>query len=152
MPTYAQGTSVLSENSRAEIERTVHRFGASDFAYATRGPSAVVGFVIQDRQVRFVLTLPDRQAREFTHHSRGARTASAAEAEYDKAVREHWRALALLVKAKLAAVESNITTVEEEFLGHIILPNARSVYDNVREGVEHAYVTGKVPPMLELGS
>ncbi|MEV7574428.1 hypothetical protein AB0P28_15150 [Pseudarthrobacter sp. NPDC089323] len=47
--------------------------------------------------------MPDRNDRKITHTpARGtARSAEATAAEYERAVRQAWRALALVVKAKL---------------------------------------------------
>ncbi|AEI11841.1 hypothetical protein [Cellulomonas gilvus] len=147
---YAAATDVSSDRSRAEIERTLTRYGADQFAYMASRERAVIAFVIEGRQVRFVLTLPDRHDREFTHHSRGARTASAAEAAYEQAVRQRWRALALVVKAKLEAVEAGIVTFEQEFLAHMVLPGGRSVFDVVAPAVEQAYATGDTSGLLQL--
>lgn len=149
-PTYASGTDVSSDRSRAEIERTLARYGADQFAYMSSRERAVVAFVVDGRQVRFVLALPDRQAREFTHHSRGARTAAAAENAYEQAVRQRWRALALVVKAKLEAVDAGIVTFEQEFLAHMVLPGGESVFDTVAPAIEHAYATGDVAPLLQI--
>lgn len=144
--TYAANTDVSSDRSIAEVKRTLMRYGASQFAYMESEGKAVVAFVAHDRQVRFVLPLPNRYSREFTHHSRGERTQSAAEAAYEQAVKQRWRALALVVKAKLEAVESGIVTFEQEFAMHMILPGGQSVYDVVAPAIDQAYVTGG--PML----
>lgn len=150
MAQYASTTTVSSESSRNEIERTLRRYGADDFAYMSGSGRAVIAFVAKERQVRFVLTLPDPKDREFTQHSRGARTASAAESAYEQAVRQKWRALALMVKAKLEGVESGIVTFEQEFLPHIILPGGKTVYESVAGGIESAYLTGNVTPLLQI--
>jgi hypothetical protein len=150
--TYADKTEVTSEKSRAEIERTLQRYGADSFAYASEPTRAMVGFVMQGRQVRFVLPLPDRKERRFTHHSRGERTTTAAAAEYDQAVRQKWRALALMVKAKLEGVESGIVTFEQEFFAHTVLPNGKTVYEQTADDVGVAISTGNVRPLLQLGS
>lgn len=150
MSTYASGTDVSSERSRAEIERTLARYGADQFAYMTSREHAVIAFVVADRQVRFELRLPDRQARQFTHHSRGARTAAAAEGAYEQAVRQRWRALALVVKAKLEAVDAGIVSFEQEFLAHMVLPGGVSVFETVAPAVERAYATGDVAPLLQI--
>jgi hypothetical protein len=152
MTAYAANTTVSSESSRNEIERILRRYGADDFAYATNRDRAMIGFVAEGRQVRFVLPLPDRQSREFTHHSRGVRTATAAEAAYEQAIRQRWRALALMVKAKLEAVQSGIVTFEQEFLPHIMLPNGQTVYSSIADGIESAYLSGKVAPLLQIGA
>jgi len=102
--TFAEGTTVPVERSRAEIERTLQRYGATAFGYATRDGMAMVEFTISDRHVRMVLVLPSKDERRFTHHSRGARTAPQAFEQWEGACRQRWRALALVVKAKLEAV------------------------------------------------
>lgn len=150
MNRYASNTTVSSEASRMEIERTLRRYKADDFAYATRAGKAMVGFTIDNRQVRFVLDLPDPNDREFTHHSRGLRTESARETAYEQAVRQRWRALALVVKAKLEAVASGIATTEQEFLAYIVLPGGSTVYENTVGAIEKAYLSGQVRPLLEL--
>ena len=66
MPRYAQSTDVSSDRSRAEIERTLARYGATTFTYGWSGDRAAIGFVMDGRQIRFVLPLPDRTDNEFT--------------------------------------------------------------------------------------
>jgi hypothetical protein len=153
-PKYAERTEVPSDRSRSEIERTLTRYGATSFAYGWQGRTAVVGFEIADRKMRFELTLPDRGDREFTMTNRPgvARTASAAENMYEQAVRQRWRALALVIKAKLEAVAAGITTVESEFLAHIVLPDGRTVGDHTAPRIAEAYELGTVPPMLAITS
>ncbi len=153
MSTYAATTSVSTEQSRAEIERTLQRWGADQFMYGWDGDRAVIGFRASDRQIKFVIDLPDRNDREFTHHSRGRRTADAALKAWEQACRQRWRALALVIKAKLEAVESGISEFESEFLAHIVLPNGSTVGDWVAPQIDVAYTTGQMPSMLPaLGS
>ena len=71
MNTYAAGTSVTVERSRAEIERTLARFGADEFAYGYDRTRAVILFTATGRRVRFVLRLPDPEERRFTHTPSG---------------------------------------------------------------------------------
>ena len=108
MPTYASQTSVTSDKSRAEIERTLARYGASSFMYGWDQTRAVVAFEMHGRRLKFVLPMPERDGREFTHTpaKNQRRSAAAAEAAYEQAVRQRWRALALVIKAKLEAVEA----------------------------------------------
>lgn len=152
MPKYAADTSVPSDRSRAEIEGTLHRYGATQFAYAWGESSALIGFVANGRQVRFTLVMPNPNDSSFTRTETGRpRTATAARAAYDQATRQRWRALALVIKAKLEAVDAGITVFEDEFLAHIVLPNGSTVGDTVRPGIEAAYLTGQVPPLLAIG-
>lgn len=148
MGTYAAGTDVSSEKSRQEIERSVTRWGADEFAYMTSGGQAQVAFTLRGLRVRFILPLPDRKDREFTHHSRGPRTASAAENAYEQAVRQKWRALALVVKAKLEAVESGISTFEQEFYANLVLPSGRTVFEETAQSVERMIATGDRGPLM----
>jgi hypothetical protein len=126
---YAERTSVGSDASRTEIERTLRRYGASAFGYGWEGNQATVMFVLANRRIRFQLPLPDPNDKRFTHTpGRGQRrTADAQEREYEQAVRQRWRALALVIKAKLEAVEAGISSVEDEFLSFIMLPNGATV-------------------------
>lgn len=142
MGTYASNTEVSSDRSRSEIERTLARYGATHFGYMTEPGRAMVAFRKDGRQVRFIVPLPDPNDREFTHSQRGARTASAKENLYEQAIRQRWRALALVVKAKLEAVESGIAEFDQEFYAYTVLPNGRTVYEETFEQVSEMIQTG----------
>lgn len=154
MSRYASSTTVNSQQSRAEIERTLERYGADQFMYGWQDSAAVVAFRAQDRRVRFILPLPDRQAAEFTTYKRGysehRRTEEQQAKLYEQAVKQRWRALALVIKAKLEAVESGISEFEDEFLANIMLPNGATVGEWMRPQVAEAYRVGQMPPMLPL--
>lgn len=150
MPTYAAKTEVSSERSRGEIERILTRYGATGFAYGWAEEAAMIGFFMHERHVRFLLPLPDRNSREFTHtpERNQARTRTAAERQYEQAVRQRWRALALVVKAKLEAVESGIVDFTSEFGPFIVLPDGSRMIDHMTTAIETAYETGEVPALL----
>lgn len=146
---YAESTSVSSEKSRAEIDRVIGRYGAEQFAYGWDQGRAMVGFKMHNRQIRFILPLPDRNSREFKQTPTGrGRTSAAAEAAYEQAVRQKWRALALVIKAKLEAVESGIVTFEQEFLANIVLPNGQTVGEWTAPQIEGVYATHDMPALL----
>lgn len=128
---YAANTDVSSDKSRGEIERTLMRYGATGFMYGWQGSAAMVAFEARGRSVKFVLPMPNREAKEFTHHSRGARTESAAHDAWEQACRQRWRALALVIKAKLEAIECGITTFESEFLAHFVTYDGKTVGEHV---------------------
>lgn len=148
MGNYASSTSVSVAASKAEIERIVERYGAGQFMSAWSADEAVIAFVMEARQVRFKLTMPAKTLRRFTHHSRGARTPDAALKEWEQACRQRWRALALVIKAKLEAVESGIAVFEDEFLANIVMPNGRTVGDETRPLIAQAYSTGTMANLL----
>lgn len=148
MTRYAASTSVSSAKSKAEIESTVERYGAEQFFSGWDATHAVIGFTMVGRDVRFVLPMPDRADPTFTHHSRGPRSPDAALEQWEQACRQKWRALLLVIKAKLEAVESGISVFEEEFLANIVMPDGRLVAEHVRPRIAAAYETGDMPPML----
>lgn len=150
MAKYAENTSVSSEKSRSEIERTLQRYGATGFAYGWETDKAIIAFKLKDRHIRFTLTMPDRKSNEIsrTPGKGWSRSLESQNTAYDKAVRQRWRALALIVKAKLEAVDSGIVTIEEEFLAHIILPDNRTVSEWVAPQIEKAYLSGQMPKLL----
>ncbi|USA40258.1 hypothetical protein [Pelagerythrobacter marinus] len=149
MSRYAKDTSVPVANSKAEIERILERYGADQFMSGWSADQAVIGFTMLGRQVRFVLPMPDRGDTEFTVTPTGRdRSADAAHKAWEQACRQRWRALALVIKAKLEAVESEISVFEDEFMANIVLPNGRTVSDEVRPRIAAAYDTGDMPNLL----
>lgn len=151
MSRYASKTDVSSVKSRNEIERTLTRYDADQFIYGWQEDSAVVGFRMNGRQIKFILPLPSKGDEAFTHyrHSSGQMLPRSNPATaYEQAVRQKWRALLLIIKAKLEAVESGITEFDEEFLAHIVLPNGRTVGEFIVPQIESAYETGTMPALL----
>ncbi len=148
MSQYAANTSVSVENSRAEIERTLTRYGAESFMYGWDQGHSVIQFVAEGRRIRFVLSLPDKASPEFTRHSRGTRTEEAAYKAWEQACRQRWRALALCIKAKLEAVESEISTFEDEFLAHTVLPDGTTAGEWLGPQLAEVYRTGTMPSLL----
>lgn len=150
---YASQTSVSAERSKGEIEQTLRRYDATGFAYAWKPEAAMVEFQVNGKRIRFLLPMPDPKDKKFTHKSRRGspweyeRTEAQAAAEYEQEIRRRWRALALVIKAKLEAVESNITTLEQEFLAHLVLPNGQTCGQMMLPRIEKAYATGKVPEL-----
>ena len=130
MAKYASQTTVAPDRSRAEIEKTLLRYGAGGFAYAWEDDKAMIGFKLDARRVQFVLPMPDPNDDEFKYTSarRNYRNDEKRLQAYNQAVSQRWRALSLCIKAKLEAVEAGIVTFDEEFLAHLVLPTGRAVY------------------------
>lgn len=147
MVAYAEKTSVPSDRSRAEIEKTLSRYGATGFLYGWTEDAAVVGFQMAGRQVKFHLPMPDRAEVAKTPTGK-ARSKAQTESAYEQAVRQKWRALALVIKAKLEAVESGITVFDDEFMAHIVLPDGQTVGSFMRPQIETAYLNGSMPKLL----
>tara|TARA_R110002073_G_scaffold120601_2_gene262685 strand:+ start:19785 stop:20261 length:477 start_codon:yes stop_codon:yes gene_type:complete len=150
MTRYAKDTSVSSAKSRQEIETTLERYGADQFIYGWDGDRALVGFRMKGRQIKFVLPMPDKSLREFTHtpSQNQQRSPEAALAAWEQACRQRWRALSLFIKAKLEAAESGITVFDDEFMAHIVLPSGETFGAWARPQIESAYLTGDMPALL----
>jgi hypothetical protein len=150
---YAQGTEVTVDRSQTELRSTLRKYGADGLAMAETRDRAVVEFMANDRRIRFSLPLPTetdadlrRTKAGVTRSSAQLRSAVAAEE------RRRWRALVMVVKAKLEAVESGIVTFEDEFLAQTVLPDNSTVAEQIQEPIRRAYIQGHVRPLLELGS
>jgi hypothetical protein len=169
MSRYAQGTSVPMERSRAEVERTLMRYGATGFAYswerrevvtppaahgpycgARRGGSCqygcpktiarevvIIGFKMKteggERRVQLEVPMP---------HEREV----GSKAKADAATRQRWRALVLVLKAKLEAVASGISTLEAEFLANVLLENGMTIGQALLPRLSEAVSTGRLLP------
>lgn len=147
MSRYATGTDVSAARSRAEIERIVVRYGADGFVCGWDGGNAQIMFRAHGRFVRFTVKEPELE--EFAKTPTGrSRDMKAQRKEQAKETSRRWRVLALVIKAKLEAVESGVVTFEDEFLAQTVLPDSSTVGDWVRAKVEGAYKSGKMPKLL----
>ena len=144
---YAQGTAVLVEKSQVEIQSTLRKHGASQLLVGqddARGLS-MVGFTMASRQYRIVFRRrePPKQS---GYRSRQSKQTSAEQLE-----REQWRALLLVLKAKLEIVARGDATVEQEFLAYLLLPEGQTVGEWLAPQIEQAYESGRMPPLLPSG-
>jgi hypothetical protein len=152
MAPYAADTNVSVDRTRTEIERTLVRYGATAFAYGWNGDRQVIQFAAHDRQIRFELPLPARSERRFTHTPTGkARHGDDAAKHWEQGCRQRWRALLLIIKAKLEAIESGVSTFEDEWLSWTVMPDNLTVGQHALPAVAQAYETGEVAPLLALG-
>ena len=149
MSRYAEHTLVPVAESKAEIEAILTRYGADQFASGWAEGRAVIQFKAKERFVRFELPLPAQDEKRFRLDHRGyARSDTKRLEVWEQACRQRWRCLALAVKAKLEAVESGITTFEDEFMAHIVLPGDKTLGQWARPQIADAYANNRLPPML----
>lgn len=144
MTKYAKNTQVQSGRSRDEIERTLTRYGAQGFIYGWQDNQAAIAFQMNGKHVKFIIPMPDRLEFKRTPTGR-TRSASQINAEHEKAIRQKWRALGLVIKAKLEAVESGITCFEDEFMAHIVLPDGQTVGAWMRPQIESCNMPKLLP-------
>jgi hypothetical protein len=133
---FARETRVPVQQTQIEIQRMLDKAKAKQYGTAVDydQQTARVQFRLHERVIRFTVALPD------PNRFRGERFA--------KAERQKWRALMLVIKAKLESVESSIETFEEAFLANIVMPNDQTVAEIVIRQVAESYQTGRMPKAL----
>lgn len=149
MGLYAVSTNVSSEKSKMEIERTLRRYGAEEFVSGWDQDKAVIMFKMDDRRIRFYLPMPEKDAFRKTPRGRARNNEWAVDQAWEQAGRQRWRALSLAIKAKLEAVASGITSFEEEFLAHVVMPNGKNLGALIVPQIAEAYEKKKMPLLLE---
>src|SRR5262245_58827441 len=117
---YAQDTSVPVERSRQEIERLLIKHGAKDRGQTTGEKECSIFFRAHGRNVLFRLPMPDARWRRTNAKGLQLYTSDRDRAQEE---RRRWRALCLVIKAKLESVASGIEVFEDAFLAQIMLPN-----------------------------
>jgi hypothetical protein len=129
---YAQHTKVPITKTRGELEALVKKHGAQGFATAWDQHGDRIEFLWKGLRVRFMLPR--------------------AKALNEQADRRRWRALLLVVKAKLEAIGSGIAIFEEEFLSYIVDEATDTTVGTVlvpriraADGHARALLTGEVP-------
>jgi hypothetical protein len=135
MRRYAEGTSVEVASSRQEIERLVTKHGATAFMSAWQADRYVVIFEMRGKRLRFDVPAPDpKKYRD--------------DKKWKAEERRRWRALLLILKAKLEIVASGDADFESEFLSQIALPNGNTVGSMVLPQLEAMLRGEKMPPLL----
>lgn len=129
MSTFAKRTKVPAIHTRSEIEQTLKRYGAKNYGFVTMPGVVMVAFEAQNRRVRFKVSTPDEDKRP---------------QEY----RQRWRALLLVIKAKLESVQAGIEVFDEAFMAQIVLPDGRTMAELAVPQIAQAYTGGKMPPLL----
>lgn len=139
---YAEGTSVSTDRSRAEIEGICRKYGADQFVSGWDGFSAKVAFKMKGRFVRIELPIM------VYGKSKTKRGITMGRDHCDSENRRRWRCLVLYVKAKLESVASEIVTFEEAFLAHIVMPSGQTVGAHCVGQISTAYESGRDVPLL----
>lgn len=152
MSKYASQTSVSAEKTRVEIEQTLKRYGASSFALAwneERGETrAMIAFEMNGRRLRFILKLPRLEEFARTPKSRELRSENAKTKAWEQGCHQRWRALLLIIKAKLESVSSGVYTFDQAFLPDVMLPSGQTFEEWASPQIEIIYNSGQMPPLL----
>jgi hypothetical protein len=129
MAQYAARTRVPADRTRLQIEEMMRNRGADQFFSGADADRAVLAFRLRGRHIRFSLPLGKNLS--------------------NQQLDSRWRALWLVVKAKLEAVDIGILSVEDAFLADTVLPDRSTVAEYMAPQIEAAYATAKMPKLLQ---
>ena len=122
---YAEDTKVPVAQSRTQIEAMLRKSGAERVLHMDEPGEAVVMFLLTGRLIKLLVPIaPDAR---------------------DQERRRVWRALGLVIKAKLEATASGIETVESAWLAHVVLPDGQTVGRWIEPQLQVAYERGQMP-------
>jgi len=140
MRRYAERTRVPALQTRTEVETMLRKRGASGVLLGTTSDQAMVMFEMCGWRVKFLLPLPTV-------------TRSQSQSKVDAETRRRWRALLLVIKAKLEAVSSNIVAFEREFLPFIVTnAGGQTVADQLLPTLGSIVTSGELPRLLGPGA
>lgn len=144
MSPYAADTTVPVERSKSQIEAMLKKHGAQEYATGWSETEDRIQFRIHSSMVRFIL--PRVKRADYEHSYKGqVRSAEAVARAMAQADRQRWRALYVVILAKLEAVEAGIAIFEEEFLAFIVTKNGRTVGDMLVPQLQAAGGTLQIP-------
>lgn len=165
---HAEGTGVSVNSSRNAIIKMLEEHGCEKAAIGWDPNGVVVMFetpswaqqihhatttgVGDVRRVRFVLSIPsedDAAFRSKTYYRSAKNNAASRKKKYEAEVRRIWRSFSILLAHKLEMVASGVTTYEEEFLAHILLPDTNTVHEWLRTQLQTAYLADGMPWPLD---
>lgn len=126
--TYASTTKVPVTQTRIDIERQLGKHGAEAFGFSQDGDQAIIAFRLKGLSYRFILKCP----------------------EDGQALRAKWRALLLVIKARLEGVEVGIETYEEAFLANTVVQGGGTIWERAKAEITEAKRLGKTPRALAL--
>ena len=127
---YAAETEVPVAKTKVAIESLLVQHGATEYVSGWTETHDRLEFSLHNQRIRFVLPRPSTTDTTITHDRRGVRRPPGAQQRVrDQRDRQRWRALYLVIRAKIEAVEAGIAIFEQEFLAFIVGPNDLTVGD-----------------------
>lgn len=145
---YAAGTNVSPERSIAEIKKYLQTHGAMKFGTLEQEDSVAIAFHAHNRDIRFRVPFPPLSDYRLTE-TNIVRAPDAQHRFWEQGVRQRYRALLLVIKAKFESIESGVTSFEQEFFPYVVMPGGQTIYEITSDQVAHILETG-VPGPLRL--
>ena len=154
---YAETTSVSVEKSRAELDTLLGKHGAQQRGIMTDevANSAVIMFALDGQKYSIRVPLPPiasiepekgHEPRQWQYWDHAIRDLWR-QKEHAQACRTRWRAIILLIRAKLEAIRVGLSSPEREFLADLILPNGKTAAEEIRKVLD----AGDAPRALGSG-
>jgi hypothetical protein len=158
-------TDVPAEKTKREIRNLLVGWGCDGWKQAEDEDQgiAVVEFRVPTRipgrgeelfgvRVRILMPLPDPTADRYQYTQgavRGRLSESARAGALEKETRRRWRCLWHTIKAKLVAIDTEISTIEDEFEAWVVMPSGSTFRQHTRETLWEAIATGRMPALPE---
>lgn len=140
---YAESTTVPVDRSQGEIRKLLSKYRATGFAIGETKELAMIQFEMNGKRIKFTMPLPIAGVTRG-----GPRNYVMSQTQLEQEMRRLWRCLILSIKSKLESVESKITTFEQEFMAHIVLPGGKTAGEVILPEIEYSYQHGTMPPLL----
>lgn len=148
---YAADTEVPVVKTKAAIETLLVQHGAKAYHTGWNETHDKLEFHLHDQLLRFVLPRPNPSDKKITHDRRGyLRPPAARQRVLDQLDRQRWRALYLVIRAKIEAVEAGIAIFEQEFLAFIVGPNDLTIGDILIPRIQAGTAFRALPPSTDL--
>jgi len=161
---FAKGTKVETERTVKEVEKLIRQYGGEKFSQGWDGQREWVAFQMEGKIIRFVVHVPAPSEDKYRLKQNGSRPATKRSMEealglVEQEVMRRWRALALLLKAKLVGIAEGDRTVMQEFGMDMVIPirdpetgqyTEATMHEYIAEQIEDAY-RGGPPPSLTPG-
>lgn len=128
---YAKRTEVTPAKSRGEIEAVLVKYGCKQFGVMNDVHQVALVFVFEGVTHRIVMPLPSEKER-------------LTKLQREQAIRSRWRALLLVVKARLEYATVTRQPLGAAFVEYRVLEGGKTV-------AEHVLGDGGTPPALTWG-
>ena len=69
---------------------------------------------------------------------------------YKQAIKAKWRALYLIIKAKFVAIESGVSTLDNEFMANFVLKNGLTLSEYILPQLDQPDIFPKLPEGKQL--
>lgn len=135
---YIRGASMSCAATQTEIRDLLLGAGAYAFQCSSDDGQARVAFRSGGHQFQMAVTVSTGRAAA----TRRAQETETAHVASQNALRQGWRQLSALIRAKVEAVASGIVSFDEEFLAYMLLPGRGSVFRATAPAIAAAYAVG----------